>query len=91
MSEEQELREYTCLEAIRVLSGIFNPEQAPNILAIINLIVRGMMGIAETDYVKDTVLRRTEITLTDLCPENLTQSDSCPESEQVLDTRGEDE
>ena len=57
--------EYTCLEAIRRLSGMFKPSEATDRLAIICLIVRGMQGDAEPDYVKG-VLGEMGITLTDL-------------------------
>ena len=65
MTEEKKLYEYTCLEAIRRLSGIFSEKDAVDRLAIICLIVRGMQGDAEVDYVKE-VLEEVGIKLTDL-------------------------
>ena len=66
MSEDTQTYEFTCLEAIRRLSGMFRPEQAVNILALICLIVRGMQGDAEHDFVKEETLKATGIILTDL-------------------------
>lgn len=58
--------ECTGLDAIRLLSGVFTKDQAVDRLALINLIVRGMVGEADPEFVKDTVLKSCNITLTDL-------------------------
>ena len=56
----------TCLDAIRHISGIFKSEEAVDRLALICLIIRGMQGDAEADFVKETVLKATGLTITDL-------------------------
>jgi hypothetical protein len=53
----------TGLEAIRAITGIFEPKEAVDRLALVNLIIRGMVGDAEKDFVKETVLRTTKIEL----------------------------
>ena len=66
MSEDTQTYEFTCLEAIRRLSGVFRPSEAVDRLALICLIIRGMQGDAEADFVKETVLKATGLKLTDL-------------------------
>lgn len=51
------------LELIRTLSGIFVHSQAVNALALINLIVRGMEGDSDKDFVSEQVLKYAEIEL----------------------------
>ena len=65
MTEENELNEYTCLDAIRRLSGIFRKDEAVDRLAVICLIVRGMQGDADHEFVQE-VLGKMGIRLTDL-------------------------
>lgn len=59
-----------CLEAIRLISGAFKPEEAVDRLALICLIVRGMQGDAEADFVKEAVLKATGLAITDLGEED---------------------
>ena len=40
MTEKKELKRCNHLEAIRLLTGMFNPEHAVTILAMVNLIAR---------------------------------------------------
>jgi len=49
------------LELIRTLSGIFVKSEAVNALALINLIVRGMVGDSEREFVGEQVLKYTQI------------------------------
>ena len=53
----------TGLEAIRVITGIFEPKGSVDRLALVNLIARGMLGEAEKDYVKETILKVFDIDL----------------------------
>jgi hypothetical protein len=57
--------ESKCLDAIRIISGVFRPEEAVDRLALICLIVRGMQGDAEHGFVRE-VVGNMGITLTDL-------------------------
>ena len=52
-----DLRKLTHIEAIRLLSGMFNPDQAVNILAFINLIARNSLGDAEDDFTDEQLLK----------------------------------
>lgn len=52
-----ELRKLTHIEAIRLLSGMFNPEQAVNILAFINLIARNSLGDAEDNFTDEQLFK----------------------------------
>ena len=53
----------TGLDAIRDLTGIFTMKDTANRLAMVNLIVRGMQGDAEKDFVKETILKVFDIDL----------------------------
>lgn len=66
----EEPYEDTCLNTIRGLSGVFPRDQAVDRLALICLIVRGMQGDADAGFVKETVLKATGVTLTDLEEKN---------------------
>jgi hypothetical protein len=56
------MKELTHIEAIRLLSGMFNPDHAINILSFINLIARNYLGDA-TDSFTDEQLTRIKIKL----------------------------
>jgi hypothetical protein len=49
------------LELIRTLSGIFVQSEAVNALALINLVVRGMIGDSDREFVSETVLKYARI------------------------------
>lgn len=49
------------LELIRVLSGIFVRSEAVNALALINLIVRGMVGDSEREFVSEMALKYSKM------------------------------
>ena len=49
------------IDAIRILSGIFEKDTAVDRLALVNLIVRGIVGDADKSFVKETVLKTTKL------------------------------
>ena len=50
-----EKQKITALELIRLLSGIMSRNDAINRLAMVNLLSRYLLGLAEEEFVKDQV------------------------------------
>lgn len=53
----KEIIEVTPIEAIRLLSGIITPKDAVDRLAIVNLVARYLLGLADKDFVDETMLK----------------------------------
>ena len=53
---ENKIIEVTPVEAIRLLSGIITPKDAVDRLALVNLLSRYILGLAEKNFVEETML-----------------------------------
>lgn len=53
----KEIIEVTPIEAIRLLSGIVTSKDAVDRLAIVNLVARYLLGLADKDFVDETMLK----------------------------------
>ena len=58
----EKMKKLTHIEAIRLISGMFRPENAVNILAFINLVARNNLGLAEDDFT-DEQMKKLDIKL----------------------------
>lgn len=67
---ENKLIEVSPLEAIRLISGMFNPKEAVNRLAVVNLLSRYLLGMAEKDFVEETMMKMG-VKLIDVPPQEL--------------------